>query len=93
MMRSGQYGWWLSDSRPAPRGDGVSALVRGQEAIFFTAIEHVERLDPADVQFVPDQLARYLCTRLWLDIAPTRARERLLVCCQTWTVSGAAGGQ
>ena len=33
---------------------GGSALVRDQEAIFFTAIEHVERLDPAQVQFVPD---------------------------------------
>ena len=56
------------------------ALVRDLETVFFTAVEHVERLDLAQVQFVPDQLARHLCTRLWLDVAPTRARERLLVC-------------
>ena len=87
-----------TDGGPATPGlylevTGVSALVRDQETVFFTAIEHVERLDLAQVQFVPDQLARHLCTRLWLDVAPTRARERLLVCCQPWTVSGAAGGQ
>ena len=70
-----------TDGGPATPGlhlevTGVSALVRDLETVFFTAIEHVERLDPVQVQFVPDQLARYL----WLDVAPTRARERLLVC-------------
>ena len=73
------------DGGPATPGlhlevTGGSALVRDQEAVFFTAIDHVERLDPAQVQFVPDQSARYLRTRLWLDVVPTRARERLLVC-------------
>ena len=74
-----------TDGGPATPGlhlevTGVSALVRDQETVFFTAIEHVERLDLAQVQFVPDQLARHLCTRLWLDVAPTSACERLLVC-------------
>ena len=77
--------WTVRTVAPATPGlrlevTGVSALVRDQEAVFFTAIDHVERLDPAQVQFVPDQSARYLRTRLWLDVAQTHARERLLVC-------------
>ena len=74
-----------TDGGPATPGlhlevTGVSALVRDLETVFFTAIDYVERLDPAQVQLVPDQSARYLRTRLWLDVAQTRARERLLVC-------------
>ncbi|WP_314317398.1 hypothetical protein [Actinomyces oris] len=51
-----------TDGGPATPGlylevTGVSALVRDQETVFFTAIEHVERLDLAQVQFVPDQCA------------------------------------
>ena len=70
--------WTVRTVAPATPGlrlevTGVSALVRDQEAVFFTAIDHVERLDPAQVQFVPDQSARYLRTRLWLDSVMRRS--------------------
>lgn len=70
--------WTVRTVAPATPGlrlevTGVSALVRDQEAVFFTAIEHVERLDPAQVQFIPDQSARYLRTRLWLDSVMRRS--------------------
>ena len=70
--------WTVRTVAPATPGlrlevTGLSALVRDQEAVFFTAIDNVERLDPAQVQLVPDRSARYLRTRLWLDSVRRRS--------------------
>lgn len=64
--------WTVRAVAPAHPGlrldvSGVSDLVRDQEATFFTAIDGVERLDPAAVRLERDSSTSYLRTRLWLD--------------------------
>src|SRR5574343_101826 len=48
--------------------DGISALVRGQEALFLTALEdQIEILDPAQTQLVPDTSDKYSAALLYLE--------------------------
>jgi len=46
---------------------GVSPLVRDRSATFFTAIDRVQRFDPADVTLEPDTSSHFSNSRLWLD--------------------------
>lgn len=48
--------------------DGISELVRGQSALFLTALEgEIEILDPATTQLVPDESPTYNATLLYLE--------------------------
>lgn len=48
--------------------DGISDLVRGQGALFLTALEdEIEVLDPAQTLLVPDNTATYNATMLYLE--------------------------
>ncbi|MFD1558810.1 DEAD/DEAH box helicase [Paraburkholderia silviterrae] len=48
--------------------DGVSALVRGQSALFLTELEDtIEVLDPAETELVPDTSPTYNATVLYLE--------------------------
>ncbi len=48
--------------------DGISDLVRGQTALFLTALEDsIEVLDPAETLLVPDESATYNATMLYLE--------------------------
>ncbi|MBR8239313.1 DEAD/DEAH box helicase [Burkholderia sp. AU42008] len=54
-------GWLLSC-------DGISELVRGQSALFLTELEgHIEVLDPAKTQLVPDTSPTFNATLLYLE--------------------------
>lgn len=54
-------GWLLSC-------DGISELVRGQSALFLTALEgKIEVLDPAQTELVPDTSPTYNATLLYLE--------------------------
>lgn len=48
---------------------GMSDYVRDQMATFFTALDEISVLDPADVEVVPDDSPNYRSTRLWLESA------------------------
>lgn len=59
-------------ARPPPRWlltcDGISDLVRGQSALFLTALEDtIEVLDPAKTELVPDTSPAYNATVLYLE--------------------------
>ncbi len=48
--------------------DGISELVRGQEALFLTELEaEIEILDPAQTQLVPDTSDKYSAALLYLE--------------------------
>lgn len=48
--------------------DGISELVRGQSALFLTALEDdIEILDPAQTLLVPDESPKYNATMLYLE--------------------------
>ncbi|WP_175770183.1 DEAD/DEAH box helicase [Burkholderia anthina] len=48
--------------------DGISALVRGQSALFLTELEDaIEVLDPAETELVPDTSPTYNATVLYLE--------------------------
>lgn len=48
--------------------DGISDLVRGQSALFLTALEgEIEVLDPATTQLVPDESPTYNASLLYLE--------------------------
>lgn len=48
--------------------DGISELVRGQSALFLTALEDdIEILDPAQTLLVPDDSPKYNATMLYLE--------------------------
>lgn len=58
---SGDGGWLLTC-------DGISELVRGQSALFLTALEDdIEILDPAQTLLVPDDSPAYSATMLYLE--------------------------
>ena len=58
---SADGGWLLSC-------DGISDLVRGQSALFLTALEDtIEVLDPAKTELVPDSSPTYNATVLYLE--------------------------
>ena len=46
---------------------GVSNYVRDTPATFFTALDHIEVFDPANVKVVPDESPKYRHTKLWLE--------------------------
>lgn len=48
---------------------GLSEYVRDQEATFYTALDHVEVLDPTMVNVVADDSPKYRRARLWLETA------------------------
>lgn len=48
--------------------DGISELVRGQEALFLTELEEaIEILDPAQTQLIPDNSDKYSAALLYLE--------------------------
>jgi superfamily II DNA or RNA helicase len=58
---SADSGWLLAC-------DGISELVRGQSALFLTALEEdIEILDPAQTLLVPDESSKYNATMLYLE--------------------------
>ncbi len=66
--------WLIRRVDPATDGgylltcDGISDLVRGQSALFLTALEdHIEVLDPAQTELVPDVSPTYNATILYLE--------------------------
>lgn len=66
--------WLIRRGDPATDGgylltcDGISDLVRGQSALFLTALEdHIEVLDPAQTVLVPDASPTYNATILYLE--------------------------
>ncbi|MGO1472621.1 MAG: DEAD/DEAH box helicase [Flaviflexus sp.] len=46
---------------------GLSEYVRDEEATFYTALDHIEVLDPTKVEVVADGSPGYRQTRLWLE--------------------------
>src|SRR5687767_12388480 len=46
---------------------GISELVRDTEAVFSTALENIQRLDPADAHVVADDSPGHRRSRLWLE--------------------------
>lgn len=48
---------------------GLSDYVRDQPATFYTALDEITVLDPADVEVVADDSPAYRRTRLWLETA------------------------
>lgn len=46
---------------------GVSELVRGQDATFFTALDQVTPLDPRQTRLIPDGSSGFRRSRLWLE--------------------------
>lgn len=46
---------------------GVSSLVRDQDAVFFGALDTIDRLEPKDGQLVADDSAGFRRSRLWLE--------------------------
>lgn len=66
--------WLIRRADPAKDGgyllvcDGVSELVRGQEALFLTELEEViELLDPANTQLVTDSSDKYSAALLYIE--------------------------
>jgi superfamily II DNA or RNA helicase len=65
--------WWVRRVDPTTNNNyalsvsGVSELVRGHEAVFLTAAENIEILDPADTNLVGDDSPAFLRTRLHLE--------------------------
>lgn len=45
---------------------GVSELVRDQDAVFFGALDKIDRMDPRDGKLVIDESAGFGRSRLWL---------------------------
>lgn len=91
MVRDEQ--WLVRSFAPAEPGMqldvvGISPLVRDRDATFFTAIDKVERFDPADVTLVSDVSPRFLTSRLWLDSVIRRSAVPLS---ETRVVAGDRG--
>ncbi len=47
--------------------DGVSELVREQEAIFLSSLEEIEVLDPAETRLTPDLSPSFVDSRLYME--------------------------
>lgn len=65
---------WLVRSVSPTRHDGlrvevvgVSELVRDCDAVFFTALDVIEPIDPARTRLIPDSSPGFLRSRLWLE--------------------------
>lgn len=66
--------WLIRRADPSADGgwlltcDGISELVRGQSALFLTALEEdIEVLDPADTLLIPDDSPTYNAATLYLE--------------------------
>jgi hypothetical protein len=66
--------WLIRRADPSADGgwlltcDGISELVRGQSALFLTALgEDIEVLDPADTLLIPDDSPTYNAATLYLE--------------------------
>ena len=46
---------------------GTSELVRDTSATFFSTLDHIESLDPADAVLVRDDSPRFRRSRLWVE--------------------------
>ncbi|WP_182354765.1 DEAD/DEAH box helicase [Flaviflexus huanghaiensis] len=46
---------------------GLSEYVRDEDATFYSALDHIEVLDPTKVEVVPDHSPGYRQSRLWLE--------------------------
>ncbi|MDO5103460.1 MAG: DEAD/DEAH box helicase [Lautropia sp.] len=46
---------------------GLSETVRNHQAMFLSALEHIEELDPAKTELVPDTSSRFIETRLLIE--------------------------
>src|SRR3954451_12145970 len=46
---------------------GLTELVRGQSAVFFSDLDDIEELAPRNAKLVADTSPRYRRTRLWLE--------------------------
>src|SRR5436309_567791 len=46
---------------------GISELVRNREAIFLTAVDNVDLLDPAETELVADDSPRFTSSLLYLE--------------------------
>lgn len=49
------------------RVQGLGELVRDTEATFYTSLDDVHPLDPAQARVVPDVSSNYRTSRLWLE--------------------------
>ncbi len=52
---------------PALSVQGISDLVRGQDAVFFPSLDRVSVLDPRDARITADGSPKYRDSRLWLE--------------------------
>jgi superfamily II DNA or RNA helicase len=64
--------WVVSSSEPAGEGwkvrcVGRTELVRGMTATFFTGLDTLERLDPAEAELVQDTSPGFRRSRLWVE--------------------------
>jgi superfamily II DNA or RNA helicase len=65
--------WFVRTNDPCDVGGrqlaciGISELVRNREAIFLTALDSVEVLDPAETELVPDESPRFMSSLLYLE--------------------------
>jgi len=64
--------WLVSSIEPTTDGHfvhvlGLSELVRDTEAVFSTAIDDVQEVDPSATRVVADESPKYRRTRLWLE--------------------------
>lgn len=65
--------WLVRSVRQTPRDGtrlevaGVSELVRDQSAVFYDALDTIERLDPEEVELVFDESPSFRRSRLWLE--------------------------
>lgn len=46
---------------------GVSAFVRGTDAVFYSGLDHIEVLDPRKTRLVPDDTSKHAKARLYLE--------------------------
>lgn len=65
---------WLVRSVASTQDDGLrlavtgtSELVRDQDAVFLTALDHVTPIDPAEVELISDDSTGFRRSRLWLE--------------------------
>lgn len=81
--------WLVRAVRRTQRGDlrvevtGTTELVRDQDAVFFTALDRVEVIDPRETKLVPDDSPAFRKSRLWLEAvlrqSPTPATDSRIV--------------
>lgn len=48
--------------------EGVSGFLRGVSATFIDAFDHIEIVDPLDIDFVVDQSRKFRDAKLWIDV-------------------------